>query len=45
MGLTGVEKIMVLDWGRCEMVVNSCLEEDVEVDSTGGEKRGTNEWR
>ena len=25
-GLTGVEKIMVFDWGRSEMVVNSCLE-------------------
>ena len=24
--LTGVEKIMVLNWGRSEMVVNSCLE-------------------
>ena len=39
---------MVLDWGRSEMVVNSCvedsggkngIEENVEVDSTGGEKK------
>ena len=29
MGLKRVEKIMVLDWGQSEMVVNSCLE-DVE---------------
>ena len=26
-GLTGVEKIMVLDGGRHEMVVNSCFED------------------
>ena len=26
-GLTGVEKIMVLDGGREEMVVNSCFED------------------
>ena len=26
-GLMNVEKIMVLDWGRSEMVVNSCLED------------------
>ena len=25
-GLTRVEKIKVLDWGRTEMVVNSCLD-------------------
>ena len=25
--LTRVENIMVLDWGRSEMVVNSCLED------------------
>ena len=27
MGLMEVEQIMVLDWGRSEMVVNSCLED------------------
>ena len=27
MGLTRVEKIMVLDWGQSEMALNSCLEE------------------
>ena len=48
MGLTRVEWV-VLDWGRSEMVVNSCLEylegrmrldseEDVKVDSTRGEQ-------
>ena len=25
--LTGVEEIMVWDWGQFEMVVNSCLED------------------
>ena len=56
MGLTGVEKIIVLNWQRSEIVVNSCLktpgrkndikEDHVQVDSTGGEKiRETNEWR
>ena len=25
-GLTRVEKIMVLDWGRSEIMVNCCLE-------------------
>ena len=27
MRLTRGEKIMVLDWGRCEMVMNSCFED------------------
>ena len=27
MGLTRVEKVMVLDWGQFEMAVNSCLED------------------
>ena len=27
MGLTRVEKIMVLDWGQSEIALNSCLEE------------------
>ena len=27
MWVNGVEKIVVLDWGRSEMVVNSCLED------------------
>ena len=26
-GLTRVEKIMVWDWGRSKMVVNSCIED------------------
>ena len=54
MGLTWVEKIMVLDGGRSEMVVNSCLE-DLEgrmrlkrmwkFVPQAGKKRGINEWR
>ena len=47
--INGVEKIMVLDGGRCEVVVrNSCFEDlegrvglkSVGVCSRGGEKRG-----
>ena len=49
MGLTRVEKIMVLDWGRFEMVMNSCgrpggkndIEEDMGVGSTCGKKEET----
>ena len=26
-GVTGLEMIMILDWGSLEMVVNSCLED------------------
>ena len=48
--LTRVEKIMLLDWRRSEMVVNSCLD-NLEgrmrygSDFPRRRKRGTIEWR
>ena len=53
-GLMGVEKIMVLDGGRHEMVVNCCFEDlegvmrlkrKWELVPQAGKKKGTNEWR